>query len=185
MQTITQTELHERLKLHSLWLADHSQGERLVLLGYNLSNLKFHNVDLSYSDCSYSNFTSAWLNGANLSYAQMRYTTLHYVNLERANCYSTDFHGARFHASSLKNADFTGASIDYASIPLWCGSLGVKVDLKLAAQFAYHFCSLSCDDPEYTSARETLLSLANKFHRVKECRVLKSYLEEPPHDNTI
>lgn len=53
--------------------------------------------------------------------------------------------------------------------PLWCGSLDVKVDARIARQLAYHFCRLDCDDPEYLEARKAIAEFANGFHRVDEC----------------
>lgn len=61
------------------------------------------------------------------------------------------------------------ADLDYSCWPLWCGSLDVKVDVRLAAQLAYHFCRLVCDDPAYIQARNALVPLANTFHRADEC----------------
>ena len=75
--------------------------------------------------------------------------------------------------ADLRKADLRGANIDYACWPLWCGSLGVKVDVRIARQFAYHLCALDCDDPEYIKARNALLPFANQFHRVQECGILE------------
>lgn len=74
----------------------------------------------------------------------------------------------------LHGADLRGANIDYACWPLWCGSLGVKVDVRIARQLAYHLCALDCDDPEYIKARDALLPFANQFHRVQECGILEA-----------
>lgn len=71
--------------------------------------------------------------------------------------------------ADLREADLRGADLDYSCWPLWCGSLGVKVDKCIAAQIAYHFCRLDCDAPEYIQARNAILTLANQFHRVEEC----------------
>jgi hypothetical protein len=45
----------------------------------------------------------------------------------------------------------------------------VKVDKRIAAQLAYHFCRLDCDNEKYLRAKEALIDLANDFHRVEEC----------------
>ena len=76
-------------------------------------------------------------------------------------------------AADLRAADLRGANIDYACWPLWRGSLGVKVDVRIARQLAYHLCALDCDDPEYIKARNALLPFANQFHRVQECGILE------------
>lgn len=44
----------------------------------------------------------------------------------------------------------------------------MKVDGRIAAQLAYHFCRLDCDEPEYITARNGLIEYANRFHRVDE-----------------
>lgn len=44
----------------------------------------------------------------------------------------------------------------------------VKVDKSLAAQLAYHFCRLVCDDEEVKKYQKALYKLANEFKRVKD-----------------
>ena len=81
---------------------------------------------------------------------------------------------ANLSGANLRGADLRGADVDFSSWPLWCGSLkGVKVDARIARQLAYHLCSVVCDDPEFTSARNQILPFANKFHRVDECGKLE------------
>ena len=69
----------------------------------------------------------------------------------------------------MRHADMSDVDMDYSCWPLWCGSLDVKVDARIARQLAYHFCRLVCDDPEYISARNALVDFANGFHRVEDC----------------
>lgn len=71
--------------------------------------------------------------------------------------------------ADLGGANLHGADLDYSCWPLWCGSLDVKVDARIARQLAYHFCRLDCDDPEYLEARKAIAKFANGFHRVDEC----------------
>lgn len=78
---------------------------------------------------------------------------------ERADLYKAD----------LSEADLCGADLDYSCWPLWCGSLDVKVDARIARQLAYHFCRLDCDDQGYLEARKAIAEFANGFHRVDEC----------------
>lgn len=75
--------------------------------------------------------------------------------------------------ADLRGADLRGANIDFSCWPLWCGSLDVKVDARIAAQLAYHFCRLDCDDPGYIAARNAIIDFANTFHRVVECGKLE------------
>ena len=81
-----------------------------------------------------------------------------------------EYGGARAY---LRGADLSGADLDFACWPLWCGSLAVKVCKRIAVQLAYHFCKLDCDDPEYIAARNAILDFANQFHRVSECGKLE------------
>jgi uncharacterized protein YjbI with pentapeptide repeats len=76
--------------------------------------------------------------------------------------------------ADLRGADLRGADIDYACFKFWCGFLRLKIDRCIAAQLAYHFCSMNCDDPDFIRGREALLSLANEFHRIPECASLVS-----------
>ena len=71
--------------------------------------------------------------------------------------------------ADLWGADLRCANLDHSCWPLWCGSLDVKVDRRIAAQLAYHFCRLDCDDPDYIEARNAIVNFANEFHRVEEC----------------
>ena len=87
----------------------------------------------------------------------------------RADLQNADLRGADLWRADLQNADLRGADIDYSCWPLWCGSLDVKVDARIARQLAYHFCRLDCDDPEYQAARKVMKDFANTFHRAEEC----------------
>ena len=80
-----------------------------------------------------------------------------------------DLRGANLRGANLRGADLQGANLDHSCWPLWCGSLDVKVDRRIAAQLAYHFCRLDCDDPDYIEARNAIVNFANEFHRVEEC----------------
>ena len=94
-------------------------------------------------------------------------------NLRGADLCEADLCEADLCEADLCGADLCGANIDYACWPLWRGSLGVKVDVRIARQLAYHLCALDCDDPEYIKARNALLPFANQFHRVQECGILE------------
>lgn len=81
-----------------------------------------------------------------------------------------DLEGERANLSvaDLCGANLREANLDYSCWPLYNGSFDVKVDKRIAAQLAYHFCRLECDDPEYLAARNSLIDFANQFHRVDE-----------------
>ena len=97
---------------------------------------------------------------------------------EQANLRDANLRGANLCDANLRVADLCGANLDYSCWPLWCGSIGVEVDSRLARQLAYHFCRLRCDDPEYLSARNSIIEFANKFHRVGECGKLEVIEDE-------
>lgn len=123
-----------------------------------------------------------WLAGnpdgerADLCYADLRMADLDGADLCGANLRNTYLRGANLRGANLYGADLCGANLDYSAWPLWCGSFDVKVDKRIAAQLAYHFCRLDCDDPDYLEARKALIPLANQFHRAEECG------EVTPHD---
>ena len=132
-------ELTEILRLHKMWLNGDKEGKL---------------ADLREAD-----LREAGLRGANLRYASLQDADLQGANLR----------GASLQDADLQGANLRGANLDYSCWPLWCGSLDVKVDRRIAAQLAYHFCRLDCDDPDYISARNAVINFANEFHRVEEC----------------
>lgn len=116
-----------------------------------------------------------WLNDeeggerANLNGADLGGANLHGADLGGADLFGATLRGASLCEANLHGADLHGANLDYSCWPLWCGSLDVKVDARIARQLAYHFCRLDCDDPEYLEARKAIAEFANGFHRVNEC----------------
>ena len=91
------------------------------------------------------------------------------ANLSRADLSEAYLSGANLSRADLSEAYLSRANLDYSSWPLWCGSLNVVVDARIARQLAYHFCRLDCDDPEYLKARKAIVKFANGFHRVDWC----------------
>ena len=81
------------------------------------------------------------------------------------------------HGANLRGADLRGANLDYACWPLWCGSIGAKIDKHIWCQLAYHLCAVEIDDPDCMHYRNMLLPIANQFHRVEECGVLEEIKE--------
>ena len=91
------------------------------------------------------------------------------ADLQGADLRGADLQGADLRGADLQDANLRGANIDYSCWPLWCGSLDIKVDRRIAAQLAYHFCRLDCGDPDYIEARNAIVNFANEFRRVEEC----------------
>jgi len=112
------------------------------------------------------------LREADLREADLRGADLREADLRRVNLCGVNLCGADLRGADLRGADLCEADIDYACWPLWCGSLGVKVDVRIARQLAYHLGALDCDDPEYIKARNAILDFANQFHRAQECGIL-------------
>ena len=99
---------------------------------------------------------------ANLRYADLRYANLRYADLRCAD---------------LQYADLRYADLDYSCLPLWCGSKGMVVDKRIAAQIAAHFCVLDCDDADYLAARAAILEFAKSSHRADELGLLEEVQE--------
>lgn len=146
---MTQEELNMILDKHRKWLNNEEGGERANLFGDNLRGANLRGANLNRADLGEANLNRADLGGANLNRADLR--------------------RAKLSEAYLGRADLCGANLDYSCWPLWCGSLDVKVDARIARQLAYHFCRLDCDDPEYLEARKAIAEFANGFHRVDEC----------------
>ena len=143
-----ENQLKNILKRHQKWIIDEPGGER------------------------------ADLQGADLRGADLREANLREANLWEADLQGADLRGANLWEADLREADLRGAylreaDLDYSCWPLWCGSLGVRVCKRIAAQLAYHFCRLDCDDPEVIAAQNAIIPLANQFHRADECGKLE------------
>ena len=113
------------------------------------------------------------LRGANLSHINLSHTNLSHTDLSYTDLKGAVLNGAVLNGAVLKGANLKGADLDYSCYPLWCGSLHLKADKRLACQLAYHLCSIQCDDADYIKMRNSILDFANQFHRVDECGKLE------------
>jgi uncharacterized protein YjbI with pentapeptide repeats len=95
-------------------------------------------------------------------------------DLSDADLHDANLRGADLSDANLSGANLSGADLDYSCWPLWCGSQNVKVDRRIAAQLAAHFCVLDCNDLDYQKARKAILKFAKTSHRATELG-----LEEP------
>ena len=162
---LTKENLNEVLKKHDLWLSGDG-GERADLYG----------ADLCEADLREANLCEADLRGADLHGADLCWADLHGADLRGANLRGADLRGA-----DLRGANLRGANIDYASWPMWCGSLSVKADSKIVIQILYHALRLAKnsdidEDLKNVLFSRKLIDQANRFHRVEECG--KIILEE-------
>lgn len=87
--------------------------------------------------------------------------------------------------ADLRGADLRGANIDYSCWPLWCGSLGIKVDRRIFCQLAYHLCRAIVDDDDCKEAQLMLGKLANEFHRAAECGRVPETPKEEQHESSL
>lgn len=141
---MTQNDINKILVAHKKWVKNENGGRRADFRGANLQGAGLRGADFR---------------GANLQGADLRGADLRSANLRAAN---------------LTGADIRGANIDYSCWPLWCGSLGIKVDRRIFCQLAYHICRVIVDDDDCKEAQLMLGRLANEFHRAAECgRVLE------------
>lgn len=149
------SELAKILSEHKKWIDTNlTEGKQANLRNANLRGADLQDADLRGAD----------LQGANLRKANLRGAYLQDADLRDANLWGADLRKA-----NLRGADLQGADLDYNCWPLCCGSFNVIVDKKIAAQLAYHFCRLICDDEEVKASQKALYPLANQFHRVEEC----------------
>lgn len=150
-------ELVKILSKHNAWLNLLPAGKRADLTG----------ADLTGADLTNANFT-----GADLTVADLTNANLTHANLTRADLTRADLTGA-----DLTGADLTGADLDYSVWPLHCGSLDAKIDKRLACQLLYHAIRAmqSVDDKECKRIckLQSVITLANQFHRVPECGIIK------------
>ena len=168
-------ELNDILEKHKLWLNNEAGGERADLSGADLSGVDLSGADLRWADLSGADLSGAdlrradlrWadLSKADLSGADLRRANLNHADLNKADLSGADLSEADLSDADLSKADLRRANINYSCWPLWCGSAGVKVDRRIAAQLASHFCALDCDDEDYLAAREVILSFALTSHR--------------------
>ena len=170
-------KLAEILELHRLWLYGQDGGARAGLRGADLryadlSRAELHDADLHDADLRGANLYDAALRDADLSGADLRG-----ANLRGADLRGADLRGANLRGADLRGADLRGANLDYSCWPLWCLSLSVRIDARLAAQLLYHCLRAmdSVDDPEVRAVRNNPanIELANRFHRVAECGEIK------------
>ena len=95
------------------------------------------------------------------------------ANLRGADLQRADLQRADLLGANLRGADLLGADLDYSCLPLWCGSEGMIVDKRIAAQIAAHFCSLDCDDADYLAAQTAILEFAKTSHRAGDLGLLE------------
>ena len=162
-------ELKSILEQHWLWVRGNggNGGKRA-----NLRDADLQGADLPFANLRDANLKGANLKGANLKGANLQDANLQDANLQDANLKGANLRGANLRDASLQGANLQGANLDYSFLPLWCGSKGMIVDRRIAAQIAAHFCALVCDDEDYQAARTAILEFAKTSHRAMDLGLL-------------
>ena len=180
---MTREKLDKILVEHSKWLVDNATGERANLRGADLTGADLTGADLTGANLKGANLTGAFFTGADLTRATLRGANLTGAfftgaDLTRADLRGADLTGAdltraNLTRANLTRANLTGANLEFSSWPLWCGSLNVKIDPRIARQLIYHFLRVLPEEDK----KEFLANpykYANGFHRAEDC----GYLEE-------
>ncbi len=182
--------LDKKLIAHKEWLDSKGKsGEQLSLQDTDLRNCCLKGAILTKADLVWVDLTGvnlleadlrkANLEGAILQNALLQDANLYKANLTKANLYEADLRNAYLREANLWRADLReaylegtnlrGAKIDFSCWPLHCGSFDAKVDRYIAAQLAYHFCRLDCENPDFIEARNAIINFANQYSKVDEC----------------
>ena len=186
-------ELNSILRLHKAWLIGKEFGERADLHGADLHHARLQDADLQgailrHSILEDSDLQGAILRQSDLRQSDLRQSDLQSAILEDSELQGADLRGALLQHSNLRGAglrhcDLRGADLDYASWPLWCGSLKAYVDDRIAIQLLYHTLSVVQHSPYVSDEVKAklltpeIVSLANRFHRVGECMKIKEWEE--------
>ncbi len=162
-------ELKTILEQHKLWLEDEGGARANLrwayLRGADLQRANLRGADLRGADLRGADLQCANLRGANLRGADLRGADPQDADLRGADLRGADLQCAYLQGANLRGANLRGADIDYTCLPLWCGSKGMIVDKRIAAQIAAHFCALDCDDADYLAAQTAILEFAKTSHR--------------------
>ena len=103
---VTQDELNDILKRHTMFLRGKIGGQRAVLHYKDLSNLNFHNHDISQAD-----FTGSMLVEADLSLGIYKSACFFGCNLKSADLSYADLSRADLRGSYLGGANLSGACL--------------------------------------------------------------------------
>ena len=121
---------------------------------------------------------------ANLQGADLRDADLRSANLRGANLRGANLRGADLRGADLQYADLRDADLDYSCWPLWCSSLGVHIDDRLAKQLLYHllynaaYSKNISEEVKNALLRPDIVALANEFHRVEGCGKIEAIRTE-------
>lgn len=187
---MTPQDLKDVLTKHRLWIAGRG-GEQANLRVANLREAYLSGADLRRADLTGANLGLANLRGADLRGAKLtgaamsradligadlseadltgavlRWADLSGAVLHDANLIGADMRGAGLHGAYLSGAVLTWVNLDFASWPLSCGSIGVKLDERQQAQLLYH--ALAVSPVALALATPEMMAFANGSHVVQK-----------------
>ena len=160
--------IQEVLAKHKKWIADEEGGQRADLKGADLRVADLKGADLRAADLQDADLRGADLKDADLKGADLRGADLRDAYLK----------GADLRDADLKGANLQRADLDFSCWPLWCGSKGIKVDLRIVYQLLAHVACLQCDDPEFVEIKKAIMSWAVKSHIAKNLGLTTTTEEE-------
>ena len=132
----TYLDVAKKLLAHENWL-NRDGGEKAIFDGMDLGWIKFDNIDLRYA-----------------SFRKCKLQNASFVNSNLQHC--------DFYMADLGGADLSGADISWASLPIWCGLIGMKGSKELAIELLYLLGNMKIEDKEYEEIRNKFVSFANK-----------------------
>ena len=141
--------------------------------GADLGDAYLGGADLRGANLGDAYLGGAGLGGAYLGGAYLGGSDLGDADLGGAYLGDADLRGTNLRGTNLRGAYLGGANLDFASWPLWCGTIGAKIDLRLVRQLAAHICVVECEDKEAKEVQALLLPYAQKCHRAHELGLLK------------
>ena len=169
---MTESDIKKTLEEHICWLNDEG-GRRADLRWADLRGANLRGANLRRANLSGADLSRADLRGADLRRADLRG-----ADLSRADLRWADLSGANLHWANLRGANLREANLDFSVLPLWCGSLNVKVDDRIVRQLLYHVIRIAQVSSLSQELKDALLSKAlikqaNLFHRATDGGVEK------------
>ena len=180
-------KLDEILEKHKKWLNNEEGGECADMRYSGLRHSDLSHSNLSHSDMRHSNLRYSDMNHSNLINSDMRHSNLSHSNLSHSDMRHSNLINSNLINSDMSHSNLSGSNLDYSCWPLWCGSLDVHIDDRIARQLLYHLmrpCLVSPDVSEdFKRALFTpeLIAEANAFHRAEECGLIERPYEEENH----
>jgi hypothetical protein len=121
-------------------------------------------IDLRGADLRGADLRGADLRGADLSRADLREADLSRADLRGVDLNWTDLRGA-----DLRGADLREANLDFAVLPLWCGSFDMIVDENFTEQLLLHIYKLNSEHPKFGLMKEFIEPY------IRECKTVKKH----------